>query len=133
MGSAAWAALADAVLVIHFAFVAFVVGGLIAILAGKLAGWSWIKHPAFRNAHLVAIGVVVLQAWLGQRCPLTSWETDLRVRAGQAVYEETFVQHWLHRVLFFDAPMWVFVVIYTLFGALVLALWLLDRRGLRRR
>ena len=120
-------------LVIHFAFVAFVVGGLIAILAGRLAGWSWIKRPAFRNAHLIAIGVVVLQAWLGQRCPLTSWEVAFRARAGQAVYEETFVQHWLHRVLFYDAPTWVFVVIYTLFGALVLVLWLLDRRGLRRR
>jgi len=120
-------------LVIHFAFVAFVVGGLAAILAGRFAGWPWIRNSLFRNAHLVAIGVVVLQAWLGRRCPLTSWEAALRLRAGQAVYEETFIQHWLHRVLFFDAPTWVFGTIYTLFGALVLLVWWLDRRELRRR
>ena len=133
MGAVASAVLADAVLIIHFAFVVFVVFGLLAILAGRLVGWTWIKRPVFRNAHLLAIGVVVLQAWLGRRCPLTSWESALRRRAGQAVYEETFVQHWIHRVLFFDAPAWVFIVLYTLFGALVLGLWLLDRRDLWRR
>lgn len=133
MGTVAWAVLADAVLVIHFAFVVFVVFGLLAILAGRLAGWAWVRLAVFRNAHLLAIGVVVLQAWLGRRCPLTSWESALRLRAGQAVYEETFVQHWLHRVLFFDAPAWVFAVIYTLFGVLVLALWLIDRRDSGRR
>lgn len=128
MSPVAYALLADAILIVHFLFVAFVVCGFLAVLIGKWAGWSWVRNAAFRNAHLVAIGVVVLQAWLGRLCPLTSWETSLRIRAGQAGYSETFIQHWLHRVLFFDAPSWVFTLIYTLFGAMVLALWFLDSR-----
>lgn len=131
MSAARFAMLADAVLIVHFLFVVFVVVGFVAILVGKWRGWSWVCNRWFRNAHLASIGIVVLQAWLGQRCPLTSWETALRIRAGQAVYSETFIQHWLHQVLFFDAPTWVFGLTYTVFGALVFLVWWLDRRLLR--
>lgn len=131
MSAARFAMLADAVLIVHFLFVVFVVVGFVAILVGKWRGWSWVCNRWFRNAHLASIGIVVLQAWLGQRCPLTSWETALRIRAGQAGYSETFIQHWLHQVLFFDAPTWVFGLTYTVFGALVFLVWWLDRRLLR--
>lgn len=119
--------LADAILVTHFLFVVFVVCGFLAIVGGRFANWGWVHNPLFRNAHLLAIGYVVLQAGLGRRCPLTDWEVALRVRAGQEAYAESFIAHWLHRVLFFDAPAWVFTVIYALFGAMVLAVWLVDR------
>jgi hypothetical protein len=121
--------LADAILVIHFAFVVFVVFGFILILAGLLARWSWIHNRLFRIAHLAAIGIVVLQAWLGQLCPLTIWENALRRRAGQADYAETFVEHWLHKILFYQAEPWVFTAIYTVFGALVALVWFLGRRS----
>ena len=120
--------LADAVLVVHFSFVAFVVVGFLLILAGPLCHWRWIYARWFRWVHVGAIGVVVLQAWLGRLCPLTVWEAELRRRAGQAGYEESFVQHWLQRLLYYDFPLWVFAVAYTVFGALVLALWWRDRR-----
>lgn len=122
--------LADLVLVAHFSFVAFVVFGLLAVIAGRWAGWPWIWSLKFRLLHLLAIGIVVAQAWLGQICPLTRWENALRVRAGQAPYEQSFVQDWLHRLLFYDAPLWVFVLGYTLFGAVVACLWWIDRRRL---
>ncbi len=121
--------LADIVLVIHFAFVLFVVVGFLLILIGLLARWSWVHNRVFRLLHLAAIGVVVLQAWLGQACPLTVWENDLRQRAGESGYAESFVEHWLHEILFYQAEPWVFTTIYTLFGALVLIIWLIGRRG----
>jgi len=123
--------LADTILVIHFAFVVFVVLGFMLILVGLLARWSWVYNRTFRIVHLAAIGIVVLQAWFGQLCPLTVWENELRRRAGQSGYTETFVEYWLHEVLFYQAAPWVFTTIYTCFGALVVLVWFLDRRGKR--
>jgi hypothetical protein len=123
--------LADTILVIHFAFVVFVVVGFALILVGLLARWSWIHNRIFRIAHLAAIGIVVLQAWFGQLCPLTIWENALRRRAGQSDYTETFVEHWLHEILFYQAEPWIFTTIYTAFGVLVVLVWFLGRRSER--
>jgi multisubunit Na+/H+ antiporter MnhB subunit len=120
-------ALADLVLVAHVAFVAFVVFGLLLILCGGVMGWRWVRNPWFRVAHLAAIGLVVLQAWLGIVCPLTTLEMHLREAAGDAIYSETFIAHWLHRALFFQAPMWAFTVCYTLFGLAVVMSWIKFR------
>ena len=121
--------LADTILVIHVSFVVFVVFGFMLILLGLLARWSWIHNRKFRITHLGAIGYVVLQAWFGQLCPLTVWENELRRRAGQSDYAETFIEHWLHEVLFYQAEAWLFNTIYTGFGVLVVLVWFLGRRG----
>ena len=121
--------LADTILVVHFAFVVFVVGGFVLILIGLLARWLWVHNRIFRVTHLAAIGIVVLQAWFAQLCPLTVWENELRRRAGQSGYIETFVEHWLHEILFYEAAPWVFTTIYTCFGALVALIWFLGGRG----
>ncbi|HYF59856.1 MAG TPA: DUF2784 domain-containing protein [Burkholderiaceae bacterium] len=118
-----WRALADAVLVLHLGVVAFVVGGLVAIVAGNLRGRAWARSPAFRAAHLAAIGVVALQAWLGRTCPLTTLESWLRTRAGSAGYETGFVEHWVARALYWDAPPWAFTLAYTAFAAAVALAW----------
>ena len=114
---------ADAVLFIHAAFVAFVVFGLLLIFAGRRWRWSWVRNRRFRLAHLAAIGIVVLQSWLGVACPLTCWEMGLRGQAGDATYPGSFVAHWLELLLYYQLPEWVFVLIYTLFGALVVWSW----------
>lgn len=116
-------ALADAVLVLHLSFVVFVVAGLLLVLAGGVLGWTWVRNRIFRVSHLVAIGIVVLQSWLGMICPLTDLEMWLRTQAGEAVYSGTFVSHWLQTLLYYEAPMWVFALCYTVFGLLVLASW----------
>ena len=118
-----YGALADAVLLLHAAVVVFVVGGLVAVLAGNMRGWRWVNDVWFRRAHLAAIAVVVVQSWLGQVCPLTTLESWLRVRAGSRGYEKGFLEHWLQAMLFFEAPTWVFVVAYTVFGGLVALAW----------
>jgi hypothetical protein len=53
----------------------------------------------------------------------------LRLAAGQPAYQGTFVQEWVGRLIYYDAPLWVFAVIYSLFGALVLASWIWVRPG----
>ncbi len=115
--------LADAVLAVHVAIVVFVVGGLLLILLGNRLGWQWVNRRWFRYLHLLAIGVVVLQAWLGVLCPLTTLEMWLRAEAGEAGYTGSFVQHWLQRLLYYEAPPWVFIAAYSLFGLAVLFAW----------
>lgn len=128
----AYRALADGLLTIHVGFVLFVVAGLVLILAGGAAGWRWVRHPGFRSAHLGAIVFVAVQAWLGRICPLTTWEMALRDSAGDATYAGSFIQFWLQRLIYYDAPAWVFTTAYTTFALLVaLSWWLVPPR--RRR
>ena len=124
---ALYSLLADALLVTHVLFAGFVIFSLILIFAGKFLSWMWVRNPWFRIMHLLGIGVVVLQSWLGVICPLTIWEMNLRSKAGETVYEGSFVTHWLNEFLYYQAPPWVFVVCYTAFAGLVLASWFLVR------
>lgn len=114
---------ADVVLLLHALFVAFVVIGLLLIFAGKVRAWSWIRNPWFRLTHLVAIALVVVQAWLGVICPLTTIEMALRSRAGDTVYSGSFISYWLEKLLYYQVPAWVFVVCYMAFAAVVIASW----------
>lgn len=135
--AAAWpyALLADVVLVLHFAVVLFVVGGLALVVAGNLLRWPWVNRLWFRFAHLAAIAVVVAESWLGITCPLTTLESWLRTRSGLAAPGESFIAYWLQRLLFYEAPTWVFALAYTAFGLLVVAAWWFfpPRRGGRGR
>lgn len=114
---------ADVMLVLHALLIGFVVFGLIAIYLGLILSWGWVRNFWFRLLHLAVITYVVLQSWAGAICPLTIWEMQLRELAGEESYEGSFIQHWLHTLLFFEAPGWVFVVVYTGFGSLVAASW----------
>lgn len=115
--------LANAVLVLHVAIVSFVVGGLLLVIAGNLKHWRWVNNLWFRLAHLVAISVVVSEAWLGIACPLTTLEMWLRSHSGASVYGGGFIEHWLQQILYYDAPLWVFALLYSSFGLLVVATW----------
>jgi hypothetical protein len=84
----------------HVLFVGFVVLGLVMIFAGGALGWRWVRNPWLRLAHLLAIGVVVLQSWLGVICPLTTLENRLRVLAGQEGYAGGFIDHYLVPVIY---------------------------------
>lgn len=119
-----WEGLADFVLVAHAAYVLFVVGGQALIVIGWIRGWEWTRCTVFRLLHLVAIGLVMLEAWLGINCPLTVLENFLRLQTGAATYENSFIGHWLRWVIFYAAPEWIFALIYTVFTALVVLTWL---------
>jgi len=115
--------LADAVLALHVALVLFVVGGLLLVVVGNLRRWSWVNRLGFRLAHLLAIAVVVAEAWLAIPCPLTTLEMALRSQAGAPTYGGGFIEHWLQWLLYYDAPAWVFVTLYSVFGLIVAATW----------
>ena len=115
--------LADIILITHVLFVCFVVFGLVAVYLGYFLKWPWVRNPVFRILHLAAIGIVVLQSWIGVICPLTVWEMALREGAGAEAYSGSFIQHWLQSLLYYSAPEWVFILVYTGFGGLVAVSW----------
>jgi hypothetical protein len=82
--------LADAVVIVHAAFVAFVAfGGFLALRWRRLA---WLHVPA-----------ALWGAWIefaGWTCPLTPLENTLRQWAGEAGYAGGFVEHYLVPVLY---------------------------------
>ena len=101
---------ADALLVAHFAIASFIVAGLILVWLGAALGWRWVRSPWFRYLHLGAIAFVAAEALLGIACPLTLWEDLLR----GGVRPESFVARWVHRLLYYRAPEWVFTSAYVL-------------------
>jgi hypothetical protein len=117
--------LADLVLVIHALFVAYVIVGFAAILLGWYLRWRWVRNWWFRAVHITAIGFVMAEAWLGLVCPLTVLENLLRTAAGDSAYSVPFFQHWVHEILFFDFPAWLFTFAYTAFAILIMLAWLL--------
>jgi Protein of Unknown function (DUF2784) len=116
---------ADALLVVHFLIAAFIVAGLVLVWLGAALGWRWIRNAWFRYLHLAAIGLVAAEALLGIACPLTVWEDLLR----GGVQPESFVARWVHRLLYYRAPEWIFTAAYALWtAATLLTLWLVPPR-----
>lgn len=123
--------LADLVLWLHLLWVVFILLGQAAILAGWAWGWHWTCQRWFRFTHLAAMLLVVFQSWLGIACPLTLLENHLRAEAGSDGYRRAFISDWIERLLFYSAPDWVFVLLYSLFGLLVVVTYIAypPRRG----
>ena len=116
---------ADALLILHFVIAAFIAGGLVLVWLGAAFGWRWIRDPWFRYVHLGAIAFVASEALLGIACPLTVWEDLLR----GGVQPESFVARWVHRLLYYRAPEWIFTAAYALWtAATLLTLWLVPPR-----
>jgi hypothetical protein len=135
--------LADLIAVIHVGYVLCVVLGLLIILIGWAAGWQWVRNRWFRLAHLAMIGTVVLRALVWPQCPLSWWEYDLRKLGGQVDadgninYEGHRLGEFFHKAIHpedvpewnFNPPAWVYLVVYSLFGGLVVAtFWLAPVR-----
>ncbi|MEF8700262.1 MAG: DUF2784 domain-containing protein [Candidatus Accumulibacter sp. UW20] len=82
--------LADGVVVLHLVFIAFVIGGGLLVLR-----WPWL---ALLHLPAACWGVLVeLNGWI---CPLTPLENRLRQAAGDAGYQESFVEHYLLPILY---------------------------------
>jgi hypothetical protein len=117
------AMLADVVLVVHFAYAAFVVLGFLAIVAAPLTRWGWARNRAFRWVHLLAMAFVGLEALIGMACPLTVWEYALRSQAGRADDETPFIARLAAQLLYYRLPSWVFTASYLALTLLALLLW----------
>jgi len=115
--------LADVILVIHAGIVLFAVLGQALIMLGGPLGWPWVRGFWLRISHLVLVVYVAVQAWLGELCPLTLWEHELRRAAGQSPHDRGFVEFWVSQLVYYDFPPWVFVLMYTGFAFLVVLTW----------
>ena len=81
---------ADGVLLLHLSFILF------AIFGGALAArWRWIPL-----VHLPVAAWAFFVEMTGRICPLTYLENDLRVRAGDSGYAESFIEHYLLGVIY---------------------------------
>jgi hypothetical protein len=81
---------ADAVLVLHLGFIVFALFG--ALLAVR---WRWLPL-----VHLPAAAWGLFVELSGRVCPLTYLENHFRVRAGQAGYSDSFIEHYLLAVIY---------------------------------
>ena len=106
--------LADLVVGIHVAYVAYVVLGQLLIILAAPMKWEWARNPWFRFSHLTAIGIVAYEAIRGLRCPLTVWEEQLRAACGQVFNgSETFMGRILHDIMFIEnQPQIFFTTMY---------------------
>ena len=110
---------ADIIAVIHLGYVVFVILGFVLILMGIALRWNWVRNLWFRTAHLVAIAGVALEALLGMNCPLTVLEFSLRYGVPPSDRRVSFVGDIIDSILYYDAPAWLFTIIYVGFALLV--------------
>ena len=95
--------LADLLVFVHLLYVGYVVLGQAAIILAASCRWEWGRNRWFRLTHLLAIGVVVVEAVMNWPCPLTVWEHQLRQLAGQPFDgSATFMGRLFHNLLFVD-------------------------------
>ena len=83
---------ADAVIVVHAAFIVFVVFGVLLVM--RLPRLAWLHIPA-----VVWAALLEFNAWY---CPLTPLEVALRQRAGDAGYAGGFVEHYVLAAIYPD-------------------------------
>jgi hypothetical protein len=113
-------ALADAVVVLHFAFLAFVVGG--GLLAWR---WPWLIWP-----HLAAAAWGAAIVVFSVNCPLTHLENMLRARAGEPELSGGFIDTYIEGVLY---PQRYINEARALAAVVVLMSWLVFLQRWRRR
>lgn len=113
---------ADAVLLLHGLFIAFVVGGA-ALL------WRW---PGLIWAHVPAALWGVYVEFSGRVCPLTPLENRLRRAAGEQGYSSGFIEHYLLPLIYPEGltreTQWLLGAAVLLINGLFYGLWLAWRR-----
>jgi hypothetical protein len=112
--------LADVVVVLHLAFVLFVV----------LGGWIVLRRPRVAWIHLPAVAWAVVLELAGWICPLTPLENRLRRAAGGVGYEGGFIEHYLVPVLYpgsLTRSMQIGFAVFALSVNVALYLWMVLR------
>lgn len=124
--------LADVIAIIHLGYVVFVILGFILIVLGIIFKWKWIRNLWFRIAHLLAIVGVALEALMGINCPLTILEFRLRYASDLSDKKISFVGNIIDSILFYNAPMWLFTIIYSSFAVVAVITFIMappTRKG----
>ena len=106
-------------MVAHFLLAAFVASGLLVIPIGYKIGWTWVRNRRLRIFHALVMGFITAETIVGLTCPLTILEHNLR--GDRPV--RSFVGHWVERILYWELPHEIFIIIYFLCFAWVVFLW----------
>ncbi|MDH3714725.1 MAG: DUF2784 domain-containing protein [Gammaproteobacteria bacterium] len=85
-----YALLADLLVLLHLLFILFVVAGGLLVL--RLPSLAWLHLPC------LLWGVFTIVS--GSICPLTPWEVEFRLAAGQAPYSGTFIAHYIEPIIY---------------------------------
>ena len=115
------ALLADLVLVVHLAFVIFVVLGACLV----------VRWPKLVWIHLPAVLWGVFTEFAGVVCPLTPLENALRQRGGQGGFAGGFIDHYVTALLYpqgLTRGMQVALGAFALAVNLLLYCWVIARR-----
>ncbi len=104
--------LADLLLLLHFAFIIFVVIG--GLLVFKWRWFAWLHIPAATWGALLEFN-----SWL---CPLTPWEVQLRRLSGEQGYDTGFIEHYLQPLIY---PLNLDYNMQVILGGFVIAINLL--------
>ena len=119
--------LADLVLILHLAFVVFVLCGGLFVLK-----WRWIAW-----VHLPAAFWGTIVEFTGWICPLTPLENWLRAQSGEATYRSDFIAHYLLPVLYPDnltrgIQLLLGTIVIVLNAAVYWWIWRMQPRGAAR-
>lgn len=114
--------LATFVLVLHFLWILAVLLPVPLIIWGGFRGAAFVKNPWFRYTHASMMALVLVLAIVQIECPLTSLEKYFLAVAGDVPYAGEFIETWVRKIIFFDIPSTIFLLIYVFFFALIVAL-----------
>jgi len=113
--------LADAIVVLHLAYLAFIpVGGMLA------SRWPRLMWP-----HLAAVALGLISITIRFDCPLTTWEQSLRRDAGQRPYTNGFVDHYLTGRIYPHGYEWAVQALFA--ASVVISYALIYRTAGRHR
>lgn len=111
---------ADLILFVHTILFVFIVGGELFIVTGGLLNYKIVRNMSFRMSHIAAMVYVAFEALLGIDCPLTVWERDFRIAAGQFnVSDLSFTAQLFQKIIFYDFPPIVFKILHPSFALLI--------------
>lgn len=111
---------ADTIVVMHFAWILFMLVGFILTLCAFF--WrGFFDKWLFRTLHLFGIVYVSFLAIMGKYCPLTIWENSLRAKYDSTLtYSGSCIVHYIEKLIYLDVNLLVmliptiFIAIFTL-------------------
>ncbi len=118
--------LANVILIVHFAWAAWMISGVVLALLGFRWPRLW-KWKVFRTAHLIGlVATATTPFWPGNTCPLTIWEWKLRGDGTGIAEPHSFIIHWLDKLLFWNVDPLILSLVSAL-GALATVVIFITR------
>lgn len=118
--------LADAIVIIHFAWILFMLLGFIFTLCGFFYR-SFFDRWLFRTLHLCGIVYVGLLAALRQYCPLTILEYTLRAKYNpELTYPGSFIVHYIEKLVYPDVDLLVILIPTVIIAVFTIAVFIIK-------